>query len=73
MPVETKRLTVEVDAYNLAKHGPTIVDRLADDLRREIGNLPFTTPDVLRLRLVAEIDSGTEDEPKPAKAKKKGA
>ena len=78
---------VETDAYTLRKYGPTHVDDLLADLRRQISSAPFTSPGVVALRIVAELerdvpapvvaavepDPVPEAEPKPARAKKKAA
>ena len=79
---------VETDAYTLRKYGPTHVDDLLADLRRQISSAPFTAPGVVALRIVAELerdvpapvavaavepDPAPEAEPKPARAKKKAA
>lgn len=78
---------VETDAYTLRKYGPTHVDDLLADLRRQISSAPFTSPGVVALRVVAELerevpapvapavetDPAPDAEPKPARAKKKAA
>lgn len=61
MTIDTKRFAIETDAYGMRRMSPDALTSNLIDLRKQIGNLPFTTPGVVALRLIAEVDIETPD------------
>lgn len=56
MAIDTKRFAIETDAYGMRRMSPDVLTGQLLDLRKMIGSLPFTTPGVVGLRLIAEVD-----------------
>ena len=61
MAIDTKRFAIETDAYGMRRMSPDALTSHLLDLRKQIGSLPFTTPGVVGLRLIAEVDIETPD------------
>ena len=61
MTIDTKRFAIETDAYGMRRMSPDVLTGNLLDLRKMISNLPFTTPGVVGLRLIAEVDIWTPD------------
>lgn len=61
MTIDTKRFIIEADAYGMRRMSPDVLTGNLLDLRKQIGSLPFTTPGVVGLRLIAEVDIEAPD------------
>ncbi|MGE0723258.1 MAG: hypothetical protein AB7O45_02725 [Alphaproteobacteria bacterium] len=73
--IQTTRFAIETDAAGMRRMGPDVLAAQLLDLRAEVGSMPFTTPNVVGIRLLCEVDvevPGDAPEPEPEKPAAKG-